>query len=258
MLSNNRQMEMARALLNSSLDSSVSAVVPQTPLLAGDLAPYGISLPIASNQWILEAENWFKIGLFNLQRVTVDFATGPSSPYSQFVPLNQWSNDSDLRWLCDSQVIKRSDYINFYSLSFGFIFGLGAVIYAINQSLETLVGWVRLKTRSGRWRQRAWWAEGTLQLQRRAFEGMGVNDWELDEWDRVPVTEKGRVFSAMKNWDEMLPRPFGQRTTPASNSLRSSNSNSMEKVQATVQLDSNISSLKSPKEVINDGEGNFV
>jgi len=45
-----------------------------------------------------------------------------------------------------------------------------------------------------------------LQLQRRAFEGMEIKGWDVGEWDRVPVTAgKGSIWSALRNWDEMLP-----------------------------------------------------
>ncbi|KUJ06552.1 uncharacterized protein LY89DRAFT_769160 [Mollisia scopiformis] len=184
-LSTSRQMRLAYSLLNSSMQSSLAYTIDAIPLLAESLGDGALSLPISPIQWILETENWFKVGLYIMQRLTVDFATSPPSQFSQFIPLNQWNNDTDLRWMCDNQILKRRDYTNFHSLSIGFIFGFGVLVYAINQSLETTVGWVRLKWRSGRWRQRAWWADGTLQLQRRAFEGMGIKDWELDEWDRV-------------------------------------------------------------------------
>jgi hypothetical protein len=49
----------------------------QSPLLADDLATGQASLPPAPNQWILEAENWFQIGLATLQRLIVEYISGP-------------------------------------------------------------------------------------------------------------------------------------------------------------------------------------
>jgi hypothetical protein len=58
----------------------------------------------------------------------------------------------------------------------------------------------------GAWRQRAWWMDGTLQIQRRAFEGFGVREWVVvEKWDRVPVTEKGLTFRALGEWDGEVP-----------------------------------------------------
>lgn len=34
---------------------------------------------------------------------------------------------------------------------------------------------------------------------------MGVRDWESRECERVPATKKTRVWSALENWNEMLP-----------------------------------------------------
>ncbi|KAE8446476.1 hypothetical protein EG329_011939 [Mollisiaceae sp. DMI_Dod_QoI] len=236
-LSNSRQKMIARTILMGSTFSSINEVVDQTPLLAQALATSGMSLPLPPNQWILEAQNWFSIGLFNMQRLMVDFVTGPTTRYQQFVPANQWSNNTDLRWLCDNQIIRRTNYTNFHTLSFGLIFGLGILVFAVNQSIETIVGWARMKWRTGRWRQRAWWAEGTLQLQRRVFEGMGIKDWEMDEWNRVPITEKGRMFSALRNWDEMLPHPMEHRKQSTFDIEGSPVSEGPEKGNAVVRVE---------------------
>lgn len=40
----------------------------------------GIQGPIPSNQWQLEAENWFGATMADLQRVTVEYVTGPTDP----------------------------------------------------------------------------------------------------------------------------------------------------------------------------------
>jgi hypothetical protein len=164
----------------------------------------------------------------------------PPPQYTQYVAQNESKNNQGLKWLCGSQIIRRSDYTNFSTLAIGLVFGLGSLVIVVSLSLETVVGYVRLKWRKGRWRQRAWWAEGTLQLQRRAFEGMGIKDWEFGEWDRVPVTGKGRVWSALGNWDDMLPQAKEVKTVSQVRQRSSDLSRSDEgkDLQSTTQLSS--------------------
>lgn len=95
---------------------------------------------------------------------------------------------------------------------------------------------MRLKYRTGRWRQRAWWTDGILQLQRRAFEGIGIKGWELDEWDRVPVTEKGKVFSATRNWEEMLPISIGRTKGLTATTTEGQEKNAVVKVDSKFTL----------------------
>jgi len=210
-----------------------------SPLLAFSLSSGLTSLTPAPNQWILEMSNLFTISLAGLQRFLMGFMTGPPAQFTQFVTPNMTNTDPVLAWLCGSQIIKRADYTNFQTFSVSLIFGIGLIIIVTSLALERTVGWVRLRWRSGRWRQRAWWAEGTLQLQRRAFEGMGITNWEVGEWDRVPITDKGTVFSALRNWDEMLPTiaRYTVEMKPKATSTSAENSNNV-----VPQAESNLSS----------------
>jgi hypothetical protein len=218
--STGHQIAIANNILSSIL--GLDYYVDETTLLAESFAAYGLSLPLAANQWILEVENWFTIGQAVLQRFMLETITGPaSSQYSSQVNTTIAATDPTVAWMCENQIINRGDYTNFRTLTISLIFALGIIVYATNQSLEFITGSVRQKWRTGRWRQRAWWAEGTLQLQRRTFEETGIK-WELDEWDRVPVTEKGVTFSALRNWDERFPLNSRQKGSSAKTSQDSS------------------------------------
>jgi len=49
-------------------------------------------------------------------------------------------------------------------------------------------------------------------LQRKAFEGVGIDGWRSGEWEKVPVTnDKKSVWSALENWDEVIPVVEGQK-----------------------------------------------
>ncbi|KAE8453974.1 hypothetical protein EG329_007750 [Mollisiaceae sp. DMI_Dod_QoI] len=182
----------------------------ESPLLADALAAEGESLPPAPDQWILEASHWFSISLANMQRLLVDYATGPPSQFLRFVPQNQAEGDPTMAWLCSNQMIRRNDFINFSTLAISLIFGFGTIIILSSFWTEMIVGWMRSRRQRGEWRQRAWWSEETLQLQMKAFIGMGITGWKYDEIDRVPVNEADMKWSSVREWEEMRAQVGGR------------------------------------------------
>lgn len=228
-LTTERQMAVVGNLLGSIL--GLDYYIDETTLLAESIAAYGMSLPLASDQWMQEVKNWFTIGLATTQRFMLEYVTGPAdSQYSSFINTTVAATDPNVAWLCENQIINRGDYTNFRTLTISLIFALGIIVYAANQSLEFITGAVRDRYTSGRWRQQAWWAEGTLQLQRRTFEGAGIK-WDSDEWDRIPVTEKGITFPALRTWEEMAPLNPGKNEGSAKTSQKLS-----ERKTATTNL----------------------
>jgi hypothetical protein len=118
MFTTERQKKIASALVPLLQRSTFANTMTSTQLLAESLVvPLSDSLPLAPDQWILETKNMYRIGLATVQRLMVDFITGPSAPYSNYVPKNQADNDTELDWLCRNQIIRRNDYSNFSSLS---------------------------------------------------------------------------------------------------------------------------------------------
>ncbi|KAE9372844.1 hypothetical protein N431DRAFT_467074 [Stipitochalara longipes BDJ] len=207
-LRNDRQVAISFALAAAAYYSSIYVTVPSltTSLLANKLSSGGLSMPLAPNQWELESSNWFTIGLAEIQQLMVSYITGPPSQFVSWVPQNQGNHDPALKWLCESQIIRRNDFTNFSTLSISLIFGFGTILICCTLWLETFVGWLRGKYprwKSGMWRQRSWWAEGTLQLQRRVFqEEMMIENWEPSSLNKVPVTDTGRLWRSMKSWEE--------------------------------------------------------
>lgn len=216
MLNNDHQLETVNSVAFAAVHSIFYFVIfmLSSPLLAGNLASGTESFPPASDQWILEAKNWFTISLANTQRLLTDYITGPPPQFEQYAIQNQAANNSALAWLCGHQIIRRDDFTNFSTLAIGLVFGLGGVIIGTSLCLETITGWVRARRKKGLWRQRIWWSEGALQLQRGAYEALGVKDWELGEWNRVPITSKGQVWSVLQNLDDkMLPVVEGRKVS---------------------------------------------
>lgn len=179
-----------------------------SPLLANNLAISGQSMPLASDQWVLESKNLFSMGLAIMQHMVVDYVTGPPTEYAQFAVGP--GNDTGLNWLCGSQIVRSEDFINFSTLAIFLVFILGGLVIFVSLWLETAVGLIRARSRRGRWKQTAWWVEGTLQLQRQAFERKGIGGWEVKEWDQVPLAEEGKEFTGLSNCGDVLPLAVAQ------------------------------------------------
>ncbi|KAE9381083.1 hypothetical protein N431DRAFT_457696 [Stipitochalara longipes BDJ] len=200
---NEYQIATAESIIRASHPSSISLLIQymDSPLLAESLAKSTMSMPIASDQWVLESKNWFSLGLASMQHMAVDYVTGPPAEYSQYTPGP--GNDTGLNWLCENQIVRSEDYINFSTLAIFLIFALGGLVIFSSLWLETAVGLIRLRSRRSRWKQTAWWAEGILQLQWQAFEGIGIGGWEVKEWDQVPLAEEGKEFTGLRSRDSL-------------------------------------------------------
>jgi hypothetical protein len=137
---NDRQLLISSTIYNAaSLSTFYYTVLSlESPLLADKLAGGGVSIPLPDNQWELEVQNWFQIGLNNVQRMVVTSATGPPGQFAQYT-FNQ-SRSPALQWMCESQVIQRDDFMSFSTLAIAFIFGLGGAVIALSLFLENIVG----------------------------------------------------------------------------------------------------------------------
>jgi hypothetical protein len=140
-LTTDKQKKIAISMGPPLQYSTIGTAIQNTQLLAENLViPISDSLPLAPDQWILEAENAFQIGLGTMQRMMVNYISGPSSLYLDYVPKNQADNDTDLAWLCSNQIIRRNVYLNFSSLSLGLMIGIGTVVIGVSLWLEMFVG----------------------------------------------------------------------------------------------------------------------
>lgn len=164
-------------------------------LLADNLAAKGGSLPLPSNQWVLEAQNWFSISMNNIQRLLVETATGPTGSDAADAQYTRGMADgqSGLSQFCRSQIIQRKDFTNFNVLALAIIFGFGCAIICVSLVLESAISHVQLRFKRGLYRRVRWQLEPTLQLQRMAFEEAGLGTWS-GRPEEVPVTEKGEEF----------------------------------------------------------------
>jgi hypothetical protein len=80
--------------------------------------------------------------------------------------------------MCRNQMVRDiGQHQSFSLLGLALIIALGGVIIVLGMVTDTLVGWLQIG-RKTEYRRRQWILEENLQLQRAAYEGIGVGNWE--------------------------------------------------------------------------------
>ncbi|KAE8451722.1 hypothetical protein EG329_003179 [Mollisiaceae sp. DMI_Dod_QoI] len=207
------QRSIVAIIRNAALMSSWSYIVEslESSLLADNLASAGISLPLASNQWTIETENWFAISMASMQRYVVNTGTGPPGIDAQYT-YGVANHDPGLQEYCKNQIIQRQGFTNFSVLAIALIFTLGGTIICVSLFLEKFVGYLQVRFKRGLYSQVRWQLDSTLQLQRMAFEEVGLGTWTGGA-DDVPVTEKREQFAPATEWDDWHPSIRGKSAT---------------------------------------------
>lgn len=144
------------------------------------------SLP--SNQWQIEVSSWFNTGLVMLQNSLREYVSPTNVLPGTFVQEPQ--NPTDLA-MCSSQKTQATNGTTSFSvLGLAIILVIGTALILTSFVLETVVGWIGLKS------YRSWVLDDKLQLQRMVFEGRGVR-WTNTE-SCIPVTEVGERFPSVR------------------------------------------------------------
>ena len=148
--------------------------------------------PLPPNQWTIEASTWFSVGLASLQKKTVEYATGPAAVPGlklQIIP------DTINREMCSSQKVHATDgSISFSALGTFIILVLSTTIVLTSLCVDSVVGWIQHRVlRRGVHRRLQWILDETLQLQRLAFEEVGMGTWS-GTTASVPVTRAGELL----------------------------------------------------------------
>ena len=149
---------------------------------------------LPSDQWILEVENWNEIILADMQRLALEFATGPSDPV--VLPILIPPNGSYQEHLCHNQKARSGQAQNFSVLAIALIVGLGLLILGVDLGLCRLTSYIQHGKNLKDYRRLAWKADGLLQLQRMAYEETGFGT--LDRSTKgTPVTAHGQTLAVL-------------------------------------------------------------
>jgi hypothetical protein len=150
-------------------------------------APATFQGSLPSNQWEIEVSSWFNTSLAMLQNVLREYASPTNILPGTYIQQPESAID---RGLCYNQKTREtSGTTSFSVLGLAIILVVGTLLILISLVLETVTGWIGIKSYS------SWVLDDKLHLQRMAFEARGVR-WTNIE-GIVPVTEAGERFPAL-------------------------------------------------------------
>lgn len=78
-------------------------------------------------------------------------------------------------WMCDTQMVRRNDYLSFSVLGLSLIVGPGTLIILINLTLSTIVRWYQKRYQRRVHASLEWEMLETETLQRQAYKMQGVD-----------------------------------------------------------------------------------
>ncbi|ROW07011.1 hypothetical protein VPNG_06668 [Cytospora leucostoma] len=143
---------------------------------------------LPNNQWQIDITHWWATLLASSQAAFVNVAHGPTEP--SVLAYTKYPQNSYMKEMCDNQKIRSTDYTSFSVFGLYFTFITGAIIILISYSMETLLYWLHQHRRYKSHAYMEWSADGTLQLQRLAFQGLGTEIWS-GYTDAIPKTQHG-------------------------------------------------------------------
>lgn len=163
--------------------------------------------PLPPNQWMIEVDSWFAVGMAKLQQLVVQYAAGPS------VVLDgtyiQKPADAIGQAMCRRQIVRNGagGTISFSVVGVVIILVVGTGAIVMNLFLDIIVGFFQRKfgALGGDYKRLSWVVDDKLQMQRMAYEEAGMGVWKGGA-DAVPVTRFGDRFALPREVDRDHPR----------------------------------------------------
>lgn len=162
-------------------------------LLASEYLTYesqSVSLP--ENQWQLEFNHYFGVGLDAMQIWAQQYVTGlPDTGLNKYVVP---ASDDFGKDMCHNQITRRADYRSFSVLGLCIVLIAGVLFLILNLSIGPIVKHLQNRSLEGRYRNAEWQANDFLQLQRMAYEHKDIGTWKGQN-DIVPRTHPDETFT---------------------------------------------------------------
>ncbi|KAM7212649.1 hypothetical protein V8F06_011977 [Rhypophila decipiens] len=196
----------------------------RTPMQASKSST-SFQVGVPDNQWQVEMYAWMYYLLAISQSSITHLAAGPGILDSKFDALlaNLTLPDGgDGKLLCHSQKMGAPDgYSNINFLGFIIVVAISAVIMLVNMSLVPILKYAHQVSKGRLFpRVRLWAEDGMLQIQRKAYEGMGRDNWvigksaeeqaDTEQW--IPL-KSVPVYEGDERHEIMLPSLAGDWRT---------------------------------------------
>ena len=139
-----------QGLTRSALAQTIYSLGSQGLLASSTIQIILPSPALPKDQWKLEVRNWFGTSLTALQLLIIQDVTGYSNPdFNRYVTTHSARDE----WMCDNQVVHRSDFASFSVLGLCIILVVGSFIIFLSESLYHIFPLVRSKSKEKQNRQ---------------------------------------------------------------------------------------------------------
>lgn len=163
----------------------------------------GLQGPLAPNQWQREVMYWHAISMADIQRLTVEIATGPSDTSMNKYVHKQLPGETNSP-SCLPQKVRSTAYTSFSVLGLVITLTIGGLIILISNLIEPFSAFLQRQYKKGTYQRFEWVTNETLQLQRMVHEELGLGTWDGASTS-VPVTERDRQLGVLDVSDETHP-----------------------------------------------------
>lgn len=161
-------------------------------LLAATASGWGMAgTYLPEDQWIRELDHWTSMYWNSVQLHISQYAVGNGVQKQDKYRIPP---TKEQEWMCNSQIVQRSDHSSFDMLGVLVILCFGVLFVIVNLSLDPIVQHFReRKARKGGFSWVSLWRRHhVLQLQSVAFDQAGKGDWEHE--NLIPTTLSGDEF----------------------------------------------------------------
>jgi hypothetical protein len=164
-------------------------------LLAMDYCYDGVCAPVPDNQWMFEFENYFSTTLAAMHQNSLAYVAGPLNSIYRSYWAPPIANDS---WMCDSQIVIRTDYSSFSILGIALILCIGGLMVMA----DLVFGWKQVHGKLlSDGAVKDWHLLSLFHLQRLALEGRQSDTvWKHLEKE-IPIM---RTPESLVNFHELV------------------------------------------------------
>ena len=161
-----------------------------------------IGLP--NTQWMTEVSNWFGVSMAKLQQLVVQYATGPAYLPEGYTIVGPGTKEEED--ICNNQIIRSTvGFTSFSVLGVAIILIVGTLLIVTSLLIEKVMTCMRRMIAWNQYKSLHWDLDGTLQLQRLAYEEAGQGRWSGGVGS-VPILLDNANIGLPRNADIAHPR----------------------------------------------------
>ncbi|KAI0444191.1 hypothetical protein F4803DRAFT_561064 [Xylaria telfairii] len=163
----------------------------------------GVQTRIAADQWKLDVMSWWNISLALQQASFVDSAFGPTDPDTNKFKKN--ATNRGQKSICENQKILSTRYMSMSLFGLYFTYIVGVLVIIVSYLLEPILTYAQRRWRYREYENLEWISNGTLNLQRLAYDQSGLGNWSNCN-DSIPITKANELLGSLDLTDLEHPK----------------------------------------------------